>query len=91
MRYRRVMAPVVVPADVTVQYAGDVEASAVEADILAYMEQHRPGQEFVLAQLIQVLMSGNLLTDLVITEPAANVAVTAYQKITAGTIDVTQL
>lgn len=28
---------------------------------------------------------------LVITEPGANVAVTEYQKITAGTIDVTEL
>lgn len=91
MRYLRVLAPEDVPADVTVKYAGDVDTTVIEADIASYIAQHVPGQEFVLALLNKALVAGNNLTDLMITAPAANVAATAYQRITRGTISAAKL
>lgn len=91
MRYLRVLGPVASPTDVTVSYDGDVETDVIEADILSYLAQLKPGQELVLAQFSKSLMAGNDLTDLVISLPAANVTVTAYEWITAGTINVTKL
>jgi len=91
MRYLRVLAPVEVATDVSVQYAGDVDTTVIEADTKSYMAQQKPGQEFILAQLNKALMAGNGLTDLVISAPAANVAATAYEKITPGTINATKL
>lgn len=91
MRYLRVLAPVNVETDVSVEYDGEAETDVVEADILSYMTQQKPGQELILAKLNNVLMSGLNLADLMIISPAANVAVTAYQKITPGVISATKL
>lgn len=91
MRYLRVLAPVDAPTDVTVAYSGDAQISDVEADIEAWLSRQPPGQELVLAQLSSSLVSGNDLDDLVISEPAANVTVTGYQRITPGVINVSKL
>lgn len=91
MRYLRVMAPTDTAQDVTVNYKGNVEVSVIEADIQAYFAQQEPGQDFVLSLLNKALVAGNDLDDLVFVAPVANVTPTAYERITAGAVNVTKL
>ena len=91
MRYLRVMAPVAKVTGVTVKYRGDVAASVIEADILAFISQLVPGEDFVRAVLSHVLIADNDLADLEFVLPAANVVTTPYERVTAGDINVTKL
>ncbi len=91
MRYLRVMAPEDLATDITLTFEGDVTADTVEADVESYLTRQEPGQDLVLSQLAKAIMTGNDLDDITVTVPAANVTVTDYQRITAGTINVTKL
>lgn len=86
-RFVRVLAPVVVAQAVTITGVGSDLASAVVADIAAYMAQMIPGQPLYIPQLLRIAVV-NGAENPVVTVPAATVTPSASSMIRAGVVNV---
>lgn len=83
-----IVGPTVVDQDVTMEITGTgLDLSAITESIEDYLDTLTPGQTLYLAKLTQIAMDAGA-DNVVITEPAADVAATTYQMLRAGTVSV---
>jgi len=86
----RVLPPSVDEQDVTVTVSGDdLNTTAIEADIEAYMDALEPGETLALTQIAAICVNAGA-DDAIISAPAANVTADADEIIRPGTISVTE-
>lgn len=86
-RFVRILAPTIVYQGVTMTGVGPTLASAVQADIDAYLTIFEPGQELYLPQLV-ARATENGVANPVISIPAATVTPQPYEMIRPGAINV---
>lgn len=83
-----IVGPTVVDQDVTMAVTGTgLDLSAIAESIEDYLDTLTPGQTLYLAKLTQIAMDAGA-DNVVITEPAVDVAATTYQMLRAGTVSV---
>lgn len=84
----RILAPDIITQDITITInAGDLSPTVVAQDVTAYIEQLALGQSLYISQLISLAL-GTSYGDVTVSDPAANVIVTSYQKIKPGVVSV---